>query len=75
MAKQIKARNGDRVPSDRLQSGLWAFLIALPAAQMIYGWCLEEEVGGIAVVIVAAFFVGFFLMAAFASLNTYLGGK
>lgn len=75
MNKKIKARSGDRVPSDRLASGVWAFLIALPLSQMVYGWCLQEDVGGMAVVLVSAFFVGFFVMVAFASLNTYLGGR
>jgi len=75
MNKKIAARSGARVPSDRLESGLLAFLVGLPVAQMVYGWCLQEDVGGMAVVLVSAFFVGVFTMIAFASLNTYLGGE
>ncbi|KAG9555725.1 MFS general substrate transporter, partial [Aureobasidium melanogenum] len=71
MAKKIKERGGERVPQDRLNSGLFAFFLIIPASQLIYGWCLQYDVGGLALAIVAAFFTGFGLMAAFSSLNTY----
>lgn len=71
MAKRIRLRSGERVPQDRLHSGIVCFFVIIPAASMIYGWCLQYEFGGLALPIVAAFFVGFGLMAAFSSLNTY----
>lgn len=75
MANKIKERGGIRVPQDRLNSGLLAFFFIIPASQLIYGWCLQYDVGGLALAIVAAFFTGFGLMAAFSSLNTYCAGK
>jgi hypothetical protein len=75
MAKKIIERGGKRVPQDRLNSGLIAFFIIIPASQLIYGWCLQYDVGGLALAIVAAFCTGFGLMAAFSSLNTYCAGK
>ncbi|KAH0293261.1 MFS general substrate transporter, partial [Aureobasidium sp. EXF-3399] len=71
MAKKIIERGGKRVPQDRLNSGLFAFFLIIPSSQLIYGWCLQYDVGGLALAIVAAFFTGFGLMAAFSSLNTY----
>lgn len=75
MAKKIMQRGGKRVPQDRLNSGLIAFFLIIPASQLIYGWCLQYDVGGLALAIVAAFFTGAGLMAAFSSLNTYCAGK
>ena len=75
MAKKIAARGGVRVPQDRLNSGLIAFFFIVPVASLVYGWCLECNVGGLAIAIVAAFFYGVGLMAAFSSLNTYCAGK
>lgn len=73
MIKRTKKR-GERLPQDRLHSGMLAFFFIMPAASLIYGWCLDFNVGGLAVPIVAAFFTGFGLMAAFSSLNTYCAG-
>lgn len=75
MAKKIIERGGKRVPQDRLNSGLFAFFLIIPASQLIYGWCLQYDVGGLALAIVAAFFTGVGLMAAFSSLNTYCAGE
>ncbi|CAG8055701.1 unnamed protein product [Penicillium olsonii] len=69
--KWILKRNGVRLPQDRLNSGLATLFGVLPAATLIYGWTLEEEVGGMAVPIIAAFFAGAGLMGAFNALNTY----
>lgn len=73
MLKRTKKR-GERLPQDRLHSGMAAFFLIMPAGNLIYGWCLEYDVGGIGLAVVAAFFTGFGLMAAFSSLNTYCGG-
>ncbi|KAJ5344887.1 MFS transporter [Penicillium brevicompactum] len=69
--KWIKKRNGVRLPQDRLNSGIATLFGVLPAATLIYGWTLEEEVGGMVVPIIAAFFAGVGLMGAFNALNTY----
>lgn len=75
MAKWVRKRGGERVPQDRLNSGMVAFFFIMPAATLIYGWCLEYAVGNLALYIISAFFVGFGLMAAFSSLNTYCAGE
>lgn len=73
--KWIKLRGGVRFPQDRLRAGsiLWFFVI--PAASLIYGWCIEEHAGGLALPIVFAFWIAAGLLAAFAGLNTYCAGK
>ncbi|KAJ5297737.1 hypothetical protein PENANT_c012G08401 [Penicillium antarcticum] len=69
--KWIIKRNGVRLPQDRLNSGLATLFCVLPAATLIYCWTLEEEVGGMVVPIIAAFFAGMGLLGAFNGLNTY----
>lgn len=46
----------------------------LPAATLIYGWTLQEGVGGMPVPIISAFFAGWGLMGTFNGLNTYTAG-
>ncbi|OQE12927.1 hypothetical protein PENFLA_c059G09829 [Penicillium flavigenum] len=69
--KWIVKRNGVRLPQDRLNSGLATLFGVLPGATLIYCWTLEEEVGGMVVPIIAAFFAGVGLLGAFNGLNTY----
>ncbi|KGO65652.1 Major facilitator superfamily domain, general substrate transporter [Penicillium italicum] len=69
--KWIIKRNGVRLPQDRLNSGLATLFGVLPVATLIYCWTLEEEVGGMVVPIIAAFFAGVGLLGAFNGLNTY----
>ena len=73
--KYIAQRNGVRLPRDRLNSGLLTLFFVLPAATLIYGWTLQEEVGGMAVPIISAFWGGAGLMGSFNALNTYTAGK
>jgi len=73
--KWILKRNGVRLPQDRLNSGVATLFGVLPAATLIYCWTLEEEVGGMVVPIIAAFFAGVGLLGAFNALNTYSAGK
>ncbi|KAJ4349389.1 uncharacterized protein N0V89_008004 [Didymosphaeria variabile] len=74
--KFIKLR-GERLPQDRLNSGVWPFFLIIPVAVLIYGWGLqycnscEAVKGGLALPIVTAFLAAAGLLAAFASLNTY----
>jgi MFS family permease len=69
--KWIAIRGGLRMPQDRLNSGMVAFFLIIPATSLIYGWGLQYEVGGLALPIITAFFCGVGLMLAFTSLNTY----
>ncbi|KAF9633492.1 hypothetical protein BFW01_g4386 [Lasiodiplodia theobromae] len=69
--KWIRRRDGVRVPQDRLNAGMVSFFFVVPAASLIYGWCLQFEKGGLPLPIVLAFFTAAGLLAAFASLNTY----
>ncbi|OQE43151.1 hypothetical protein PENCOP_c003G00173 [Penicillium coprophilum] len=69
--KWILKRNGVRLPQDRLNSGLATLFGVLPIATLIYCWTLQQEVGGMVVPIIAAFFAGVGLLGAFNGLNTY----
>jgi hypothetical protein len=73
--KWIVKRNGVRLPQDRLNSGLITLLLVLPGATLIYGWTLEEEVGGMPVPVISAFFAGVGLLGTFNGLNTYSAGE
>lgn len=73
--KWIIKRNGVRLSQDRLNSGLAALFIVLPVSTLIYGWTLQEEVGGMPVPIISAFFAGVGLLGAFNGLNTYSAGS
>lgn len=68
-------RDGVRLAEDRLNSSLpWVFIV-LPLGTLLYGWSVDQEVGGMGLPISASFIQGFGLMAAFNGLNTYAAGK
>ncbi|KAH7185207.1 acyl transferase/acyl hydrolase/lysophospholipase [Fusarium flagelliforme] len=69
--RYIKKRNGERRPEDRLNSSLPSILIILPLGTLLYGWSVQQKVGGMPLPVVSAFIEGFGLMAAFSGLNTY----
>jgi MFS family permease len=69
--KWILKRNGLRLPQDRLRSGFISLFIVLPGTSLIYGWCLDQKVGGLALPTTFAFFIALSVLAAFAGLNTY----
>lgn len=73
--KYIIKRGGVRIPEDRLHSGLVAFFLLLPGGTLVYGWCLDYVVGGLALAAIAIFFSCLGLMMAMSSLNTYSAGK
>ncbi|KAF5025162.1 hypothetical protein F66182_2738 [Fusarium sp. NRRL 66182] len=66
-----KKRNGQRVPEDRLNSSLPSVLIVLPLGTLLYGWSVQQRLGGMALPIVSSFVQGVGLMASFGALNTY----
>ncbi|KAI1483023.1 MFS general substrate transporter [Daldinia eschscholtzii] len=68
--KYIKKR-GMRIPEDRLYSALPFMGIVIPGCVLIYGWCVEKDVGGIPLTVVVLFIQGLSQLFAFPSLNTY----
>jgi MFS family permease len=69
--KWIARRDGLRLPQDRLRSGFVSLFFVLPASSLIYGWCLDQRVGGLPLAIVFSFIIAGAVLAAFAGLNTY----
>ncbi|KAI5922062.1 major facilitator superfamily domain-containing protein [Camillea tinctor] len=69
--KYIRKRSGERVPEDRLHSALPFMGIMIPGCILIYGWCVEKDVGGIPLTVVVMFLQGFAQLFCFPSLNTY----
>ncbi|KAL4806407.1 major facilitator superfamily domain-containing protein [Aspergillus unguis] len=69
--KRYIRKRGFRLPQDRLNSGLFMLYLVLPGATLVYAWTLDQEVGGMAVPIIAGFVGGTGLMGSFNGLNTY----
>ncbi|KAL4754488.1 hypothetical protein BDW72DRAFT_128058 [Aspergillus terricola var. indicus] len=69
--RRFIAQRGFRLPQDRLNSGLIMLSLVLPGATLVYAWTLDQEVGGMAVPIIAGFVGGVGLMGSFNGLNTY----
>ncbi|KAJ4251522.1 hypothetical protein NW762_011509 [Fusarium torreyae] len=69
--RYLTKRDGTRLPKDRLNSGLVYLLAVLPISLLLYGWSLEKKIGGLALPIVMAFWIGVGLMGAWNGLNTY----
>ncbi|KAM5347260.1 hypothetical protein ACJ41O_010265 [Fusarium nematophilum] len=69
--RYLRKRNGLRLPEDRLNSSLPAILIVLPLGTLLYGWSVQQRIGGMALPIVSSFVQGVGLMASFSGLNTY----
>lgn len=62
---------GKRVPEDRLRS-CWAFIgIVTPACMLVYGWSVDQKVGGVPLPVIAMFIQGVSQLFCFPSLNTY----
>lgn len=73
--RYIRKRNGQRLPEDRLNSTLPAVLVVLPLGTLLFGWSVQNKVGGMALPIVSSFTQGLGLMYSFSGLNTYTAGK
>jgi multidrug resistance protein len=68
--KHITIR-GKRVPEDRLRS-CYAFIgFATPACMLVYGWSVDQKVGGVPLPVAAMFIQGVSQLFCFPSLNTY----
>src|SRR5271170_5781158 len=70
----IAKRNSTRIPEDRLRAGLLPFFTLLPGTVLVYGWCVDQEKGGIAVPVIAMFLNAFGQLIVFPSVNTYCTG-
>lgn len=69
--KYIKKSDGKRVPEDRLRSALPFMGLVIPGCVLIYGWSVEENVGGIPLAVIVLFLQGVAQLFCFPSLNTY----
>lgn len=69
--KWIRKRDGVCVPEDRLKSCLFFLGVAIPGFVLIYGWTVDQKVGGIPVPVIALFLQGVAQLFCFPSLNTY----
>ncbi|KAM0344759.1 hypothetical protein ACHAPU_007132 [Fusarium lateritium] len=73
--RYMRKRHGQRIPEDRLNSSLPSILIILPLGTLLYGWGVQQRLGGIPLPAMSAFIEGFGLMSSFSGLNTYAAGK
>jgi len=73
--RYIRKRGGVRLPKDRLNSGLSTLFGILPISVLLYAWGLQKRFGGLALPLVAAFWVGIGLMGTLSGLYTYTAGK
>lgn len=64
-------QRGRRVPEDRLNSVAGAVGVAMPVCALVYGWALQQAVGGIPLVVIVLFIQGVCQIVAFVSLNVY----
>ena len=69
--KWIEIRNGLRLPQDRLRSGYGFWFVLIPVPMLMFGWCIDQHVGGLPLAIVTAFFASCGILGAFAGVNTY----
>ncbi|KAM6507380.1 hypothetical protein FSOLCH5_012597 [Fusarium solani] len=67
----IKKRGGVRIPEDRLRSTLPFMGVIIPGSMLVYGWAVDQEVGGIPVPVIAMFVQGVAQLFCFPSYNTY----
>ena len=62
---------GERIPEDRLRSGIPFLGGVIPACVLIYGWSVDRAVGGIPLPVICLFVQGVAQLFCFPSLNTY----
>jgi len=68
--KWIRKR-GERVPEDRLRRPLVFMGVIIPGCMLVYGWSVQQEVGGIALPVAAMFLQGVAQLFCFPALNVY----
>jgi len=64
-------KRGVRIPEDRMYSALPFMGFVIPGCVLIYGWCVEKDVGGIPLTVIVLFLQGAAQLFCFPSLNTY----
>jgi hypothetical protein len=64
-------KRGVRIPEDRMYSALPFMGFVIPGCVLIYGWCVERDVGGIPLTVIVLFLQGAAQLFCFPSLNTY----
>lgn len=64
-------KKGKRVPEDRLRSCYFFVGVVIPACMLIYGWSVDQAVGGIPLPVIAMFLQGVGQLFCFPALNTY----
>ncbi|KAJ8124152.1 hypothetical protein ONZ43_g55 [Nemania bipapillata] len=64
-------KRGVRIPEDRMYSALPFIGLVIPGSVIIYGWCVEKDVGGIPLTVIVLFLQGIGQLFCFPSLNTY----
>ncbi|KAK6438891.1 hypothetical protein LTR95_004903 [Oleoguttula sp. CCFEE 5521] len=69
--KNVRKRDGKRVPEDRLRSCLTAMGAVIPACMLIHGWSIKKAVGGIPPSVIAMFVQDVAQLLCFPSLDTY----
>jgi MFS family permease len=69
--KKWIALRGHRVPEDRLRSALPFLGVVMPGCVLVYGWTVQQAVGGVAVPVICLFVQGVAQLFCFPSLNTY----
>lgn len=68
----LRRAGGERIAEDRLRSCVGFVGGVLPASMLIYGWSVDQAVGGIALPVVFMFLQGVAQSFCFPSLNSYL---
>ncbi|OAA62848.1 Major facilitator superfamily domain, general substrate transporter [Niveomyces insectorum RCEF 264] len=69
--KWIRKRGGVRRPQDRLRAAIPWMAVGTPVCMLIYGWCLDKNKGGVALLAVVMFIQGFTQLMIFPAINTY----
>ncbi|KKA27952.1 hypothetical protein TD95_001195 [Thielaviopsis punctulata] len=69
--KWMEKRGGERIPEDRLRSAIPFMGIVIPVCILMYGWCVEKDIGGIPMAVIPLFFQGVAQLFCFPSINTY----
>ncbi|KAI0413837.1 major facilitator superfamily domain-containing protein [Xylaria grammica] len=64
-------KRGVRIPEDRMYSALPFMGLVIPGSVIIYGWCVEKNVGGIPLTVIVLFLQGVSQLLCFPSLNCY----
>lgn len=71
VVKKWIRKRGRRIPEDRLRSTVVPLGIIIPACMLVYGWSVDQEVGGVPLPVIMMFVQGVAQLFCFPSLNTY----